>query len=306
MRFFFMLVCVALATTPCLAQQTAASARGNKTLTAQQVVDRIKEHVGIPWMAQTRDTFKAGDPQTLVTGIAVTMMATMNVLQRAAASGQNLVITHEPTFFDDPDKAETVAQGEQDPVLAEKRAFIEKNHLVIWRFHDHQHRMALDQVEQGNARKLRWEKYRDPANQYLFTLPETTVGKLAEDVKAKLGAAAVRIVGDRGMKVSRVGLSPGFGGAKKEIAALEMTDLQVLLVGETREWETVEYVADAVSQGRHKALIVLSHVPSEQAGAEECVRWLKTFVNEVPIEFVATPDPFQEGSLMQPANPQAH
>lgn len=297
MRFFRLFVCACLATTPCLAQETPALS--NKPITAQEVVDRIKSHVGIPWMTQTRDTFKAGDPETRVTGIAVTMMATMNVLQRAAENGQNLIITHEPTFYDDPDKAETIAQGEQDPVLAEKRAFIEKNHLVIWRFHDHQHRMALDQVEQGNARKLGWEKYRDPENQYLFTLPETTVGKLAEEVRAKFGAAAVRVVGDREMKVTRVGLSPGAGGAKKEIAALEMPDLRVLLVGETREWETVEYVADAVSQGRHKALIVLSHVPSEQSGAEESVRWLKTFVNEVPIEFVATPDPFKEGVLLQ-------
>jgi len=282
---------------PSLAQTAANASAAGKPLTAQEVVDRIKAHVGIAWMAQTRDTFKAGDPQTPVTGIAVTMMATMNVLEHAAANGQNLIITHEPTFFDDQDKAETVPQGEQDPVLAEKRRFIEQHHLVIWRFHDHQHRMQFDQVEQGNARKLGWEQYRDPTNQYLFTLPETSVQKLADEVKQKFGAAAVRVVGDRGMKVTRVGLSPGFAGAKKEIAALEMPDLQVLLVGETREWETVEYVADAVSQGRRKALIVLSHVPSEQSGAEECVRWLKTMVSEAPIEFVATPDPFQEGAL---------
>jgi putative NIF3 family GTP cyclohydrolase 1 type 2 len=263
-------------------------------VTAQEIADRVKAHVGIAWMAQTRDTFKAGDPQTPVTGIAVTMMATLDVLQRAAAHHQNLIITHEPTFFDDPDKAETVPQGEKDEVLAEKRAFIEKNHLVVWRFHDHQHRMALDQVELGNAHKLGWEKYQDPANQYLFTLPETTVGKLADEVKAKLGIAAVRVVGDRGMKVSRVALSPGAAGAKREIGALEMPDVQVLLVGETREWETVEYVADAVSEGRQKALIVLSHVPSEQSGMEECVKWLRTFVSEVRVEFIAAPDPFSE------------
>lgn len=277
----------------CLAQTPAAK----PALTAQQVVDRIKEHVGIPWMAQTRDTFKAGDPQTPVTGIAVTMMATLDVLKRAAARKQNLIITHEPTFYDDPDKFETVVQGEKDEVLAEKRAFIEKNHLVIWRFHDHQHRMQSDQVELGNAHKLGWEKFQDPANQYFFTIPGTTVGKLADEVKKRFGIAAVRIVGDHDMKVTHVALSPGAGGAKKEIAALENSNIQVLLAGETREWETVEYVADAVTEGRHKALIVLSHVPSEQSGMEECARWLKTFVNEVPIEFVATPDPFAEGAL---------
>src|SRR4029077_10113020 len=75
----------------------ATSAYGQtKALTAGEVVERIKAHVGIPWMTQTVDTFKAGNPDTEVKGIAVTMMATLDVLQRAAAAGQNLVITHEP------------------------------------------------------------------------------------------------------------------------------------------------------------------------------------------------------------------
>jgi len=273
---------------PCPAQNAVSK----QALTAQDVVERIKSQAGIAWLAETRDTFKAGDPQTPVTGIAVTMMATYAVLQRAVANGQNLIITHEPTFFDDPDKAEPVAQGEQDAVLQEKRAFIEKHHLVIWRFHDHWHRMHPDGIELGNVHALGWEKFQDPNNQYLFTLPETTVGKLAEEVKTKFGIASLRVVGDRSMKVTRVALSPGFAGSKREIGALEMPDVQVLLAGETREWETVEYVADAVSQGKQKALIVLSHVPSEQQGMNECARWLKTFVPEVPVQFLPTPDPF--------------
>jgi len=296
MKAAAMIFAMTLAVVPCAAQNTGASATG-KAVTAQDVVDRIKAHVGIAWMAQTRDTFKAGDPQTPVTGIAVTMMATYAVLKRAAANGQNLIITHEPTFFDDPDKAETVPQGEEDTVLAEKRAFIAKNHLVVWRFHDHQHRMQVDQVELANVHALGWEKFQDPANQYLFTIPQTTVGRLTEELQKKLGIAVMRVVGDRQMKVTRVALSPGAAGAKREIGALEMPDVQLLIAGETREWETVEYTADAVSEGKHKALILLSHVPSEQQGMVECVRWLKTFVTEVPIEFVATPDPFKDGAL---------
>src|SRR5580704_3730099 len=70
-----------------------------KRPTAREVVAAIQEHVGVPWQKETVDTFKAGNPDTPVTGIAVTMMATMDVLQRAAANGQNLVITHEPTFY---------------------------------------------------------------------------------------------------------------------------------------------------------------------------------------------------------------
>ncbi len=68
-------------------------------LTARQVIERIQKNVGVPWRSQTVDTFKAGDPDTRVTGVATTMMATFDVLERAAASGKNLIITHEPTFY---------------------------------------------------------------------------------------------------------------------------------------------------------------------------------------------------------------
>jgi putative NIF3 family GTP cyclohydrolase 1 type 2 len=261
-------------------------------VTAQQVVERIKAHVGVPWKTETVDTFKAGDPDTPVTGIAVTMMATMEVLERAAASGKNLVITHEPTFYNHEDQAEQLPQKENDAVLAAKRAFIKEHGLVVWRFHDHWHIRKPDGIEAGMVRALGWEKYQDANNQYLFTLPETTVEKLAASLKKQLGIRVMRVVGDPGMKVTKIAFSPGSAGMAREIAALEREAVEVLVVGETREWETVEYVADAATQKKRKALIILGHVPSEQAGMEECARWLKTFVTEVPVEFVPTSEPF--------------
>jgi putative NIF3 family GTP cyclohydrolase 1 type 2 len=260
-------------------------------ITAREVIGRIQQHVGIPWMKETRDTFKAGDPDTPVTGIAVTMMATLDVLQRAVAAGDNLVITHEPTFFSDPDKPE-LEQGENDPVLAAKRAYIAEHHLVIWRFHDHQHRMSKDGIETGMAHELGWEKYQDKDNQYFFAIPDTTLEALAADLKARLGIHVLRVVGDPKLKVKKVALVPGASGFHKETLALERDDIQVLVTGEPREWETVEYVADAVTEGKQKALIILSHIPSEQGGMDECVRWMKPFVPEVKIEFVPTRDPF--------------
>src|SRR5713101_8415152 len=83
-------------------------------LTAREVVARIQQHVGVPWRSDTVDTFKAGNPDSPVTGIAVTMMATLDVLQRAAAFGNNLIITHEPTFYDPVDKIDQLPQKEND------------------------------------------------------------------------------------------------------------------------------------------------------------------------------------------------
>ena len=101
----------------------AASSAATAQITAQQVIERIQKNVGVPWRAQTVDTFKAGDPNTPFTGVAVTMMATLDVLQRAAAAGDNLVITHEPTFYSHEDVI-TDLEKANDPVLAAKEAFI--------------------------------------------------------------------------------------------------------------------------------------------------------------------------------------
>ena len=269
--------------TPCV-----AGAQQNQ-ITARQLVTQIQKELGIEWSRDTVDTFKAGNPDAPVTGVAVTMMATMDVLQHASAKGLNFVITHEPTFYAHLDTPEGVPQD--DPVWAEKRAFIEKHGMVIWRFHDHWHMRKPDGIEAGNVHRLGWEKFQRADNQYLFTMPETTLKELAKQVAEKLDSAVVRVVGDPDMKVTKVGFSPGAAGSQREIHALEQDDVQVLLVGETREWETVEYAAEAVSEGRHKALIVIGHIPSEQPGMEECARWLKGFVT-VPVEFVPAKQPF--------------
>jgi putative NIF3 family GTP cyclohydrolase 1 type 2 len=290
MKLFCCVAAFLIAAIPGQAQNPQPSSPVTTQLSANEIVEQIKSHVGVKWEEPTVDTFKAGDPQTRVTGIAVTMMATLDVLQRAAAKGQNLIITHEPTFFDHLDQATGLPQGEADAVLKAKRAFIAEHHLVVWRFHDYWHRRKPDGIEAGNVRALGWEKYQDPANQYLFTIPETTVEKLAEEVSAKLHAAVPRIAGDRQLKVTRVALSPGAAGFNRETTALEMPEVQVLILGETREWETVEYVTDAYAEGRAKALIALGHIPAEQAGMDECARWLKTFIGQVPIEFVPTAD----------------
>jgi putative NIF3 family GTP cyclohydrolase 1 type 2 len=273
-----------------LAGGGSAGAQDKTTLTAREIVAEIQKQVGVPWKAETVDTFKAGDPESPVTGIAVTMMATMDVLQLASAQGLNFVITHEPTFYAHLDVPE--GMPENDPVWAEKRAFIEKHNMVVWRFHDHWHMRKPDGIEAGTVKALGWEKFQSPQSQYLFVLPQTTVKQIADEVAKKLDSPVVRVVGDPGMKVMQVALSPGAAGFEAETHALERDAVQVLLVGETREWETVEYVADAVSQGRKKALIVIGHIASEQMGMLECTTWLKGFVHGVPIEFVPAKEPF--------------
>lgn len=264
---------------------------GQARPTARTIVEQIRQNIGIPWADETVDTFKDGDSNTVVTGVAVTMMATLDVLQRAAAAGANLVITHEPTFYDHFDRLEEL-ERERDAVTAAKRAFIREHGLVVVRMHDHWHRRHPDGIAIGMARALEWERYRDPQSEYRFRLPETRVAELAADIRRRLGAPTLRVVGDPNQRVTRVTLVPGAAPFDMQRHALQQPDVDVVVIGEAREWETVEYVADAITAGQKKALIVIGHIPSEQAGMEEFARWLRTFVKDVPVSFVPAADPF--------------
>src|SRR4051794_33562354 len=68
-------------------------------VTAQELVDRIKKNIGVEWTADDVDTFKSGDPSTVVTGVVTTSMATLEVLQKAVRAGANVIITSAPTFY---------------------------------------------------------------------------------------------------------------------------------------------------------------------------------------------------------------
>jgi len=265
--------------------QVAATTR----LTAGQVIDRIKTNVGIPWRESTVDRIIVGTPDTPVRGIATTMMATLDVVQRAAAAGKNMIITHEPTFYSHQD---TVDELKNDSTYQYKLDFLQKNNMAVFHFHDHWHGHHPDGIATGMARELGWEKNMDAENPKLFTFPSTSLSHLAKHIKSRLKPRTMRVLGDPHLPITKAIASWGYVSQFPGIPLLARPDIDVLIVGESREWEVVEYAQDAISSGKKKALIDIGHVLSEQAGMKYCAEWLKPFVPEVPVEFVAAVEPF--------------
>lgn len=255
-------------------------------LTPRRVVERIQEKLGVTWRTETVDTFKAGNPDTTVRGIATTVMATMSVLERAAAAGRNFVITHEPTFYGHTD---STAEIENDPIYQRKAEIIKKNDLVVWRFHDHWHMRRPEPMTQGIYRELGWESLMQPSSRSI-TVPETTVEGVAKLCESKLGVKGLRVIGEKGTKVTKVGFMPGYGQPQGMMRMLGEVDL--VICGEQREWEGLYYAHDVVASGRPKGVIVLGHAISEEPGMKICAEWLKTIVTEVPVEFIPAGEPF--------------
>jgi putative NIF3 family GTP cyclohydrolase 1 type 2 len=258
-------------------------------MTAREVVELIKKNAGVPFNDRTyRDTFKVGNPDTSVKGIATTMMATFDVLKRANQLGLNMVITHEDTYWNDRDDTKDLTSN---PLYKMKTEFVTKNDMVIWRDHDNMHAMKPDYTVVGELRSVGIKGGENAVMQpRVMTIPETTLGEFASQVKRLTGWRAIRCVGDPKAKVSRVLTGPGY-------ATPRMTpETDVVIGGESQEadggFDNVEYVADAATLGIAKGLIMLGHVVSEQAGMEDLGKWMGTFIKDIPIQYVPAEEPF--------------
>jgi putative NIF3 family GTP cyclohydrolase 1 type 2 len=263
----------------------AGSLSGQTTqpMTASAVIETIIKQTGSEPVPNTVDVFKSGDPQTPVKGIVTTMFATMDVLKKAVELKCNLIIAHEPVFYNHRDET---TQFLNDPVFLEKKKFIDDNKLVVWRFHDYIHRIKPDAIDYGMALKLGWLKYTDSKNVEHFVIPETTLKELLKTLKKIFPGNAFNVIGNREMKLTKVAFSAGAPGSAVHFSMLEDNNVDVLIAGEVSQWETYEYARDAVSQGRNKAVIFLGHVTSEEPGMEYCADWLKGFFKNIPVYFV--------------------
>jgi putative NIF3 family GTP cyclohydrolase 1 type 2 len=257
-------------------------------LTAQQVVDRIRATVGVPWRDKTVDGFRAGDPATPVTGIATAVMATMATLRKAAASGRNLLIVQEPTFYAATDDAGT---RPDDPMYVEKKAFIAERRLVVWRFSDHWNARQPGESSRALGDALGWSGYRGNETDGVYHPPETTVSALAAHVRSRLSVqGGLRVVGRSAMRVRTVAVVAGGVDMPSAVARLARAD--ALVVGEPREWEAVPYALDTRSGGAEKALVAVGRVVSEEPGVRACADWIRSIVKEVPVEAMPIGDPY--------------
>ena len=251
--------------------------------TAGQMIATVIRHTDAAIVPNTVDVIKEGNPETPVKGIATCMFATMDVLKEAVKEDCNLIIVHEPLYYNHLDKT---AQFQNDSVYLEKKKFIDDHKLVVWRFHDYIHRIEPDGIISGMVEKLGWENNRVSDNPYHFTFSQITLNDLLKNLKETFPENSLVVVGNPKMKLSNVAYLPGASGTEAHIRELRKSSVDVVVAGEVPQWETYEYVRDAVSQGRNKAIILIGHINSEAYGMKFCADWLGEFVKDIPIHYI--------------------
>ena len=255
--------------------------------TARAFIDAVLAATDVPLIPDTVDTIKTGDPETELTGVVSTFLASHAVIQRTIELGANLIVTHEPTFYGHLDETSWLAD---DPVYRAKRALLDDNGIVVWRFHDHWHARHPDGVRTAVVEQLGWSEDVIPSAPNFVRIPTVTLAELCKHVRVGLGVEALRVIGDPAQPCSTVGVLIGAPGGQEQMRMLPAAD--VLIAGEVAEWETTEYVRDAIAQGTPKALIVAGHEPTEEAGMAAFVEWASPMFPGLPITHVPSGNPF--------------
>ncbi|NOU91959.1 transcriptional regulator [Paenibacillus sp. LMG 31456] len=256
-------------------------------ITVQMVLNRLIEPVG--QLETTVDTLKSGNLNAEVRKVAVVFITTYAAIKQAVESGVDLIITHEPTYYNHKDEVEWLAG---DPVYERKRMLIEESGISIFRLHDYVHKYKPDGILLGMLKKLEWEAYANPEKMNLITLPpdgQHTVRTIVAHLKNKLDIDSMLVAGDPEMPVRCFGLMPGASGGRSHIKYFESRNIDLLIVGESNEWETNEYVRDAMDMGLPKALIITGHQNSEEAGMLTVVELMREAFPDLQVDFIASP-----------------
>lgn len=270
-----------------------SSASQTKTWTVGEIMDHFINKVEGSPFSQTVDTIKAGSRDIEVTGIITTMFATIPVIEYAISTGSNFIIAHEPTYYNHLDETEWL---ENDSTYQFKSKLLEENGIAVWRNHDYIHRHQPDGVYSGLLDKLMWKPYVvDESNPRIVEIPGLRLSELIIHVKARLGIDMVRYIGDPGQMCRKILLLPGAMGGENHIRLISEHDPDVVMIGESTEWTTPEYIRDKRASGKETSLIVLGHADSEDPGSIYMKDWLLKNVPGVEVTYVHSGNPFLFG-----------
>ncbi|WP_058306628.1 Nif3-like dinuclear metal center hexameric protein [Gracilibacillus massiliensis] len=233
----------------------------------------------------TVDTLKFGDLNQEVNKVAVTFMPTYEVIKGAISTNIDLLICHEGLFYSHGN----LGVIEESEVYQQKRDLIEDSGLAIFRLHDYVHSYQPDGIMQGIIQTLQWQGFvRKNERAYsIFEIPKQQLIEVLSYLKDKLDINPIRYIGDLTTEIKHIALLVGFrGGGITAIPPFIHEHVDLVIYGEGPEWETPEYVRDAIAMKKNKAAIILGHYESEAPGMVYVTEELKRLLPNIEISYL--------------------
>ena len=109
-----------------------------------EIIDKLEAYHGpLEPERRTCDIVQYGDPDQVCTGIVLSCCPTAEVIRKAAELGCNLIIGHEPLFYDGWNETDWL---QDNCVYQAKKQLLDRLGIVVYRDHDHIHNARLGTV----------------------------------------------------------------------------------------------------------------------------------------------------------------
>lgn len=252
----------------------------------------------------TVDKIILGDPNKEIHRVLVTWISSFHAIRTAVEQHFDMIITHEPTFWNHNNEQEEMDKGELG--LAKKKYILESG-LVILRCHDVWDKMPEIGIPWAWARFLglgKTPKAIDRSEtQHRYDIGPVTLDVLAGMIAEKtaiLGEPFIQVIGNSHQIVSKVGIGTGCGC---DIATFQKMGCDVSIVCDDGScyWSNISRATD----GNHPVLRV-NHGTSEEPGMVTLTEYVNTHFSEVNAVHIPHGSCFRLISARQPGTTKQH
>ena len=189
---------------------------------------------------------------------------------------------------------------ENDALYKVKSGYIAANNLIVYRFFENWKARQPDPQLVGLLKALGWDKnYKPPEgvpwathHAAFVAIPPSTLREAAQNIKKTLRMRSIRIVGEPDTRVSKAAVSHGIALLVDLERYVAEPGVDLVIMGEAIwENEGTQYFFDLVAEGQKKGLLIIGQEVSSEPGCGEMAAWLKSFISEVPVEWIPTGEP---------------
>lgn len=249
----------------------------------------------------TRDKILYGNPDVHCTGIVTTCWASVDVINKAAHLGANLIIVHEALFWNRGDKTDWLYDNQ---IFIQKKHLLDETGIVVWRDHDYIHSGIplsngdyTDGIFHGFMIRMGWQDYlvESPAKPMLFELPKTPLRVFANSLIEKCNITGMKVIGDLDTEVHRVFIADHLMGPddNPKLAKIEHENIDTVLSLEVTDFTVSEYIRDSSMLGKPRTILAVGHFNLEEVGMEYMLEYLPAlFDHTIPCHYVQSGDAY--------------
>ena len=250
---------------------------------AQVIYEYLKSMDGgwVDWN-NTVDSFKSGEPDCEVTGIAVGWMCYTWALKQALMMGCNLFIAHEPLYYNHRDNDESMFSFDN---IKAKRKLIEDSNLTVLRCHDLWDQVKEIGIPDSWAQLLGFKHPVAGAGYYrVYDVSGHTGLSLAKYVANHvrlLGQEGVQLVGPPDADVTRVAIGTGAITPFTYFLSEYKVDAAICTDDGFIYWRD-----GALSIDTGIPVIVVNHIVSETYGVKLLANMLAGQFKDIPVHYI--------------------